>query len=502
MKKLYLAIFWKFTIGIILIVGIFGSINILLINSSVIKALQSESEKRGKYIAYNISNQALDPIFYEDYITLQKLVDNIHIIDSTVVYAFIEVGQKDRKVIHNFNVDIPSDLLKANILTGNKEYQIKIITPKNDTKRVIRDIAVPILNKDIGVVRIGILENSIKESSDNTMFIFIMMVAVFLFIGIMGAIVFSRFITRPIKEISEIAENLDLDSLRVENNNLGAYHLRKEKSNFQILDEMDFFAEKFFSMIDRLKAAYSEINLTYSKLIQSEKLASIGTLSAGIAHEINNPNTGIQYCLRILKKEINSNDKNFEYIELMEEAADKIERVVKGLLEYARPQIIDFNEINLNGVIDKSIALLNYRFDKQKILIEVNNKEKDNIVFGSAHFLEQVIVNILINAVDAIEEKKNLNPDLKGSITLDIQNSGNMSVISIKDNGTGIKSENLSDVYDPFYSSKEVGKGTGLGLAVCNKIVSLHHGSINVKSEFGMGTTFTIFLPINREANN
>ncbi|MCX6153882.1 MAG: HAMP domain-containing sensor histidine kinase [Candidatus Kapabacteria bacterium] len=500
MKNIYLSLFWKFTIGIIIIVAVFGTINILLINESVVKSLQSESEKRGRYIAINMANQALDPLLYEDYIALQKLVDNIHNIDSSVIYAFIEIGQKGDKIIHNFEEDVPVELLNANNLNSDTEFKVTILTEKNDKNKIIRDIAVPILNKNLGVVRIGILEDTISRSLNQTTSIFVLMVCIFLIFGVMGAFIFSELITRPIKDISKVAENFDLDSLRdIDKNNQILIIKRYEYSKFYIFDELDYFNDKFFSMIERLKEAYREIDKTYSKLIQSEKLASIGTLSAGIAHEINNPNTGIQYCLRIIKKDIPKNNKNYEYIELMEEASEKIERVVKGLLEYSRPQIIDFEDMNLCEVINKSIALLKYRIDRQNISILNHFSTDDHLIQGSSHFLEQVIVNLLINSIDAIEERKIVVPDLIGNISLQIERTPDLTELIISDNGIGIKQENLKDIYDPFYSSKEVGKGTGLGLTVCHKIVKLHHGFIFVNSSYGSGTTFKITLPNNNK---
>lgn len=503
MRKIHISIFWKFSIGILMIVSIFGSINILLIHQSVIKAVQSESEKRGKYIAFNTANQAIDPILFEDYIALQKIVDNIHILDSSVVYAFIELEKENDRIIIDLQEEFPIDLLTVNELQTNVECQIKLLKSRSNPQKIIRDIAVPILNKDLATVRIGILEDRINENANQTLKVFLYMIGIFLILGIFGAFAFSQLITRPIKTISKITENLDFSSLSSGIDIIHELDYNNHQNKlFFIYDELDYFSDKFFLMIDRLRDAYIEIDLTYSKLIQSEKMASIGTLSAGIAHEINNPNTGIQYCIRILKKDILHEDKNREYLDLMEEASEKIERVVKGLLDYSRPPILDFENIDLNEVIDKSISMLQYKLEKQNIILENKYAFEVHLIYGAFNYLEQVLINLIMNAVDAIEEKNNSVLGFEGKISIEIVNNNNHTTLIVSDNGIGINESNLIEIFDPFYTSKEVGKGTGLGLAVTNRIIALHNGSIKVVSNYGIGTIFTINLPTKKENLN
>jgi signal transduction histidine kinase len=183
----------------------------------------------------------------------------------------------------------------------------------------------------------------------------------------------------------------------------------------------------------------------------------------------------------------------------MEEASQKIENVVKGLLEYSRPQIFEPEEIVLNSVIEKSYSFVNYKLEKQNIKFENNIEDKELTIYGSSHQLEQVFVNLFINSIDAIDERKKLENLSQGRIIFDFEKKEKAFELRFTDNGIGIKAENLKDIFDPFYTSKEVGKGTGLGLSVSSKIINSHKGTMSVSSEYLKGTTFIISLPKDKD---
>ncbi len=213
MKKNTLPLFWKFSLSIIAIVLIFGSINVLLIWKSFSSSMEEELGKREKFIAQSIATQAVDPLLYDDLIALQKLVNETNSIDLAISYIFILDG-KQNVLAHSFPQSVPPQLIKANSIESSADFSLRTIELKDSTKVIIRDIAIPIMDKSLGVVRIGIEESEINVAINKTISNFIFMVLVFLIAGIFGAFIFSYIITNPIKIISNTADKIDLTTFQ------------------------------------------------------------------------------------------------------------------------------------------------------------------------------------------------------------------------------------------------------------------------------------------------
>ncbi len=498
MKRFHLPLFWKFTIAIVTIVAIFGSINIIILNKSIRRSLGEESQKRGVFIARQLASLSLNPLLYEDYISIQSWIEDIANIDSSIAYVFVWDKQND-VIIHSFPDQVPIRILQANPLSNDQKESVRLIEVVERPNWVIRDIAVPILTPEIGVVRVGILENSLMENVNSATHRLVMMVLIFLVFGIFGALFFSHVITHPIRSISEIAECIDLDSLRYKKHprvRIREKLFGKFPLIFRATDELDVLTEKFNAMIERLENAHQELEAAYAQLVQSEKLASLGTLSAGLAHEINNPIAGIQNCLRRLKQNPQNVAQAKKYLELMEEATNRIATVVRSLLDYARPQEMNFAPVNIEEVIETALLLVAYKLEKHRIAITKDIPPNVPTIYGSRHHLEQVLVNLLLNAIDAIEERFLQSQAASKSIHIGVKHKQNTLEIFLKDSGIGIPQENLTKIFDPFYTTKEIGKGTGMGLSVCYNIIMAHGGNISVSSELNRGTTFYITLPL------
>jgi two-component system NtrC family sensor kinase len=504
MKKLRLPLFWKFTIAIITIVSIFGSINILMLKRTISLSLENESEKRGKFIAHYLANMVVNPMLYENYILIQRWLENVVEIDSSVMYAFVW-DKKNNMIIHNFSGAFPKKLLHVNSLKEGQKENILMLEEISDKNIIIRDIAVPVISPEIGVVRVGIKEKNLKKAVNVATNQLMLMVVVFLFFGILGALFFSHVISHPIHIISEIAENIDLDSFRVQVQprvQIRQKLLGKFPLLFRAYDELDILSEKFNAMLERLEKAYRELEHAYASLIQSEKLASLGTLSAGLAHEINNPIAGIQNCIRRIKNNPGRIEQNKVYLEMMEEAANRIETVVRSLLDYARPRDMDFQFTRIETIMEKSILLVAYKLEKYQITVTKEIQQGLPPIYASEHHLEQVLVNLILNAIDAIEEKCQKKRGCRRSVRIQIYQKKDTIVIIIEDTGIGIAEENLTRIFDPFYTTKKLGKGTGMGLPVCCNIIKAHNGTISVRSTPGKGTVFRIKLPIDMRKNS
>lgn len=221
------------------------------------------------------------------------------------------------------------------------------------------------------------------------------------------------------------------------------------------------------------------------RVAQSEKLVSIGQLAAGIAHEINNPLTNISLNIQRLKdgpKDIN-NPETIRRLDSIEKNVSKASTIVKELLQFSRNSEPEMSPIKINTVITGAITLMEYKF--KDIAIRKSLSDVPDII-GDAVKLEQVFINIFDNSVEAMPK----------DIYIESLYHDGWIKINIADSGVGIPKENLQKVFDPFFSTKEVGAGAGLGLSICYGIISQHNGNMDIESIEGKGTTVTISLPV------
>ncbi|OGD18511.1 MAG: hypothetical protein A2W03_05170 [Candidatus Aminicenantes bacterium RBG_16_63_16] len=224
------------------------------------------------------------------------------------------------------------------------------------------------------------------------------------------------------------------------------------------------------------------------QLVTSEKLASIGLLSAGVAHEINTPLTGISSYVQMLQKKLT--DRHYSQIlEKIEVQTDRVSRIVKNLLNFARnPSESAFHKVNVVENLQEIISLIDYKLKAMNIRLEMTAAPVKPI-WAQGERLQQVFINIILNAIDAMPGG--------GTLGLDVKAEDKDVVVRISDTGTGIKAQHLAHIFDPFFTTKGIGKGTGLGLSISYAIVKEHGGHISVSSEAGRGTRFSIRIPAN-----
>jgi PAS domain S-box-containing protein len=224
------------------------------------------------------------------------------------------------------------------------------------------------------------------------------------------------------------------------------------------------------------------------QLLTSEKLASIGLLSAGVAHEINTPLTGISSYVQILQKKLASSHHS-QILEKIEAQTERVARIIKNLLNFARnPSDSSFHKVNLKENLQEILSLIDYKLKTMNIGLELKLSPVKSI-WAERDRLQQVFINIILNAIDAM-------PD-GGTLKIELSQMNNQAVMKIEDTGTGIKDQHLPHIFDPFFTTKGIGKGTGLGLSISYAIIKEHEGNITVESEAGKGSLFTLYIPLN-----
>lgn len=502
MRNVRLPLFTKFALGISLTVLVFGLLNAVLVRNSVSSSLNTEFEKRGFFIARAVAEQAVFYILSEDPAGLNSLINEIKAIDATISYVFI-VSENGEVLAHSFPEQVPPGLKTANWPGIDEELSIVSVRDQNDKSIYIRDFSVPVLSRSVAFVRLGILENEIIEHVGETITTLWIMVGIFFVLGLLAALFFSYTISTPLKVLSSQSQTINIETIQQglaiirDSTQRVSYRIRRI---FNSRDEIDVLYENYDNMLRRLEQTYNTMNHLQQSLMQSEKMASIGTLTAGVAHEINNPLAGLRIALGRIARRPEDAQQTIKYTELMQESLSKMEQVIQDLLTFSRKSPHQFEQTNTCEILRKTVKLASYRIGRKNISINIDNSMCPHFIYVAPNRMEQVFLNIIINAIDSISERMVKEPDMDGLINISIKEDNNQTRIIISDNGMGLESSMQSKVFDPFFTTKKVGEGTGLGLSVSYQIVQDHGGKIQLESEPAKGATFAVVLP--RQNNN
>lgn len=247
------------------------------------------------------------------------------------------------------------------------------------------------------------------------------------------------------------------------------------------------------NLIHAIARDVSEQHALTDKMVQADKLVLLGQLSAGVAHEIRNPLAAVNLNLQVLKRKFDESDPLFNYVNTAMQGVDRITRIVEVTLNFSRPTVPDVKELNVNSIVQSSMELTRTSIKRKDIKLDVNFDEEIPNVRADAKQLQQVFINLITNAADAIKSK--------GSISIKTYleksgkyNEGEFVVIEVKDDGIGMSPDEMKKIFNPFFTRKA--EGTGLGLPITQRILHQHNGIIDVESQEGIGTSFYVKLPV------
>ena len=231
------------------------------------------------------------------------------------------------------------------------------------------------------------------------------------------------------------------------------------------------------------------------QLIFSAKMSAVGELSAGVAHEVNNPLDGLLNCIRRMQQDPGNLEQNNEYLKLMTEAIGRIESTVRQILDFSRPHEFTTTDVNLNHTVDGTIALIEYRAREQGIQIEKEFQEDLTTIAGDKHLLEQLTLNLALNAIAAMRYGGILRFQTGWTVSEALPGESGI-YLKVIDTGSGMSEATRERIFEMFYTTSETDEGIGLGLAVSDWIVKKHQGIIEVESELGKGSTFCVKIPL------
>jgi two-component system NtrC family sensor kinase len=352
----------------------------------------------------------------------------------------------------------------------------------------------------IGILYVGMLEKPYIDTSNRVMLTFVGIASLCVIFLLIILNFSTRRIINPLLDMVTATHEIAKGDL-------------SHKVGVGSKDEIGLLAESFNKMTEDLRAANvklvewgktlekkvdertQELTKMQAHLIQSEKLASLGKLAAGVAHEINNPLGGILIYSHLLLEDTPEDSPYYENLKKIAKETSRCKDIVKGLLEFARPKEPEMLQQNINEIVEKALYIIEGQSLFQNITIKKNLTSDLPSIVGDSAQLQQVFMNIILNAAESM--------DGNGTIVFSTSLNGDGQYIDIgfKDTGHGIKEEDKKRLFEPFFTTKEVGKGTGLGLAISYSIIRKHRGTIDVKSEIGKGSTFTVRLPIKRGKN-
>ncbi len=286
--------------------------------------------------------------------------------------------------------------------------------------------------------------------------------------------VYVETLIRPILSLNQTMKRAALGNLGV-------------RASARTGDEVGELADAFNRMMDELEAARDREKVQRAQLAHTEKMAAVGTLAAGVAHEVANPLAGILACIENMKADPDDAETRERYLDLIVDGLNRIERTITTLLNFSRQREMTLEETSLNHNLKHVVELVGYQLRRAGIEVRFDLDPSGAVVLADHFQMEQLFLNLVLNAVQSMPRG--------GELVLRTRVAEESIVAEVRDTGSGIPEEIRDRVFDPFFTTREVGEGTGLGLAVSDSITAAHGGTIGVKSTLGVGTIFRVELP-------
>jgi two-component system, NtrC family, sensor kinase len=473
---------WKFiiitSVSILLFTIIFG----FLAAARNRAVFHEATEKQGKVLAQTVAALIINELIYEKL----GLVEEGGLIDNYLQelfkrreldYLYLAVLDENRRVISH------SDFREY-----GKVYRDKVFVFPQGSEVIVREVEIAgaggnalefaaplsIGGKNWGIFLFAVSLRHVNEEVKHMLFEIGMLALVVLISGFILIFLLSRRFIRPITDLAAVMRKVDAE--------IPQQHLAQVSGN----DELAQLAGDFNAMVTRLSRANDEMKKAHEKLLQSEKLATLGILSSSVAHRINNPLGGLQNCIIMLKRKGDDPAFRNSYLDLMQEGVDSIEQTVAQLLWTAGKRRGEEARSNIADVLNAVMRFIDYRIRKTEISFS-SDVPREIFVAVSPHDLNQILVNLLINAIQAMPSG--------GQLAIAARRKENEVSITVSDTGMGIPVSEIGKIFDLFYSSKKSEEGTGLGLWMTYELVQRNKGDIRVESEVGVGSTFTVIFP-------
>jgi len=483
-KKLHMSLQTKFMLSVIVLLSTLAASILFVIEKREVKAIFEEQEEIGIIMAKNIANLIYSPLMYYDEEGIEESIEAE--IDEKLIYVVVfdryRTPQGGTRFIQDYEETYNFSQLGENVDENSFFSERKNLRIENSGQILrILEIEVPIFYKDskdrLGSLKIGLSLEETRKEMRQTRLMLLLIGGVGLLIGVVGAILLAQRITGPLKKLVEATVRISKGKLA-------------QRIDITSQDEIGNLAKSFNKMSRQLLLTRKKMEEANIKLIQAEKLASIGRISAGIAHEIRNPLTSVKLNIQKLMQSENLNEIEKEHLDISQEGIKHMEKSIKDLLDFTRASELNVDRFSVEQVLEESIKTLAGSLELKKIVLEKNYQNNLPQALVDGDKLRQVFLNVLRNAYEAVEEG--------GKITISLSllkdRLGDKIKVEIVDDGGGIPEKDRDIIFELFYTTKTT--GIGLGLAIARKIIEQHNGSIRLEENLTQGTSFEILIPV------
>jgi signal transduction histidine kinase len=441
--------------------------HLVIANRITSRALSREQAALGRNIARQVARQAAEAVLVEDVLALHDLAAGAAQGEGVAYCLIVRDG---RALASSFDGPPPEALVSLARAEGGP-----VVVADGDRRYL--DLREPILAGAAGEVRLG-LDMGILGATRRELALLLGLLALAVILaGLLAALVVGRGIARPLGELLEAADRFD-----------PARDPRPVVPRGGL--EISRLAERFNQMMVRLRGARLEQEQATRRAAATEHMVALGSLVAGVAHEVNNPLAGVKTCLRRLRSERLPPETVDEYLELMEEGVERVEHVMRRLLDFARPQPPRLGPVRLADLARDGAALMEPLLHKRRVALRLEAEGLgDATALADRKEVGQALLNLLLNASYVTPEG--------GELRLRLRRRPGLLGLAVEDDGPGIPPEVRPRVTDPFFTTKPEGEGTGLGLAVCRAVAESHGGELGFDFP-ARGTVVTLWLPASR----
>jgi signal transduction histidine kinase len=461
---------------------------LFVIEKREVRAIFDAQKGRGVLTAEYIAQLNLEKLLFWDEEGFEEDLEKR--IDQNLIYVIFYDRQGKPFVANDFIKSYKDIYSTSNLAAEAKKGEYfferkRILMDEKPGKDLsVLEIEVPIYVEGSPTkwasIKIGLSMEEVRAEEQQTHLMLILIGSSGLLIGVAGAILLARRITRPLQKLVEGTVKISKGDFT-------------QEIDINTQDEIGNLAQSFNEMSHQLFLTRERMETASKRLIQAEKLASIGRISAGIAHEIRNPLTSVKLNIQKVMESQNLDEVDKEHLDITQEGIGHIENFIKELLNFTRVSELHVDHFLVEEIIDESIKMIRGSLKLRRVHLEKEVQKDLPHVLVDGDKLRQVFLNILHNACEAVEEGGKIKISLSQTEKTEDRNVK----IEISDNGTGIPDKDWENIFEPFYTTKST--GIGLGLANARKIIEQHKGSIRVMKKRGKGACFQILIPCREE---
>jgi len=414
---------------------------------------------RGQSFIKSLVPQLVEPILWEDSLAIHEILHRVAETDTETKYLFVEHAKDNR--IDGHSQDLTSSPQLVKLWEENRNQIIRFRTQEE----LLIDISTPILDGQLGFLHIGLSRSNVAEAINRLRWVLGLALIAAIIVVLIGARIMSAQVSRPLHRLEKMVS-------RFPQHSLGSQELRLSK-----IPDLNSLGKGFQEMALRIETLQKEQNETQKAMIRTERLAAVGELTAGLAHEICNPLDGMLECLRYLETDPDKSSRAAKYYPMLLDGFQRIESVMGGMLTFTRSgQNVNLKSCSLSDILENL-----------KLLLQTGNKggtvsyqwycEKDCACLCDPQGLSQACLNLILNATEAAAQSTH------PMVRIIAKYIEPWICVSVEDSGPGVSEELQERIFDTFFTTKPVGKGTGLGLSVSRQIISAAGGELGLSQE-------------------